>query len=297
MEFFCEREKVQTNFSECLEYCEEYQNCKADGYLEAVRKKHGWRSRKAKYGRELALVRKWIERAWDSRKEFEAVRKTCEETQKIDPYGVPVTCKETRKYQGWYRRKRVGSFSVSINENDPFYCDPFPTIDEVAQVLTKNGYTLDAQKVYGATENFFINKGIWENNPEPAHYRAAYKDLASALSKTLKAFEKFNCNKHYRQLSTTFQREKPIDIISIDDCCLQIVGLQTALSDMAEEESNKLAELDPLYRYILRLADIYTKETGQKPTASDGQTSGEPSQFVLLVHTLLKNFHREVFYK
>ena len=257
MLFFCHRIKDNVESAECIECCDEYQDCKDSGFFDIIKRLEGTRSDK-----HLVMVRKWIERAWSG-----------------------------PKYPSWNSLKIHGTVSTD-------FVGVIPDKEKIIAILTENGHTLDAEKLYWATRSYFIERAIWKKNAVPGEYKMICKKLEADLSQLQKTLEQLICGRRDIQGAMPMDIQNTIEIdsgVDLSEYTINTTRLRNNVEAMAAEKSNALSHLYPAYQYIRTLSEIFEKETGQEPTATDGQLYGQPSDFVMLVHDLLKEFSPYLF--
>ncbi len=202
-------------------------------------------------------------------KEYQLIRKWIERSRR-DP-----------NFRSWCDRKNDGTPDYDI-------VGSVPSPEDIGTVLKENGFDFDAEKIWAITRRYFTRKAQWENSPKPADYKQAYTEFTTALNKV---YEKFEFIKKNTEVYITLQAESGVNIRQY---LSQTGKLQRAINSIVSEKSNNLPNY-PLFRFIQRLSGIYQEGTGREPTATDGQITGNPSDFVIFVHTLLSEFHPKVF--
>ena len=262
-EFYCERARSRDDAGETEEKIEKvcFSDCPFCQHYNDCISDGSLEEIKRKYGIKTTDT--------DRKREYQLVRKWIERSRK------------NTNFKDWCVRKNEGM--VGIDE-----AGPIPPLEDVEAVLQENSFDFDAEEIWAITRRYFTRKANWKVGPGPTDYKRNLKKLQEALAKLQDGFEQFQNN---TAIYTLLQSESGVKLLNYS---LSTSRLFECIKEMRSDKSNTLPNY-PLFRYIQRLALIYKRSTGLEPTATDGQTTGNPRGFVLFVHTLLSEFHPEVF--
>jgi len=276
MFFYCERAEGNVDRNEC-EYCQFVKKCRKDGYLSKIDSQLGLKS---EYSEERGLQRlaKQLQRA----QKFSHLAKSEEEAKKV------------QAKKAAYLWKQTGIIQATQPHQEPLTQNDLQKIAETLNVPVDSERLRELTK---ETKAYLVTKAIWESKPDSsANIKARLKttkELAEKLANHLDQLDP----EVYSALNSAYD--------DIDAFHLSIHRLHNTVGEMLENAFSKdawvggLANL-PLMRYYNALARFYETTTRKKATVSynwvknkDKNSSLEPSQFLLFVHTCIECIDRQ----